>query len=604
MKVGLGNKKETTVREILKQGIVSSLLLSALVGEGIVFGWYIFSQIRLRKDHENLVREVVFKDVSELTSAYAKGEPERVITLLEESLDKLSIECAYLQLDREARLVKGDSELCARKRRDGHTHWNPLKIGSGNVALGPLEYTLLASQLTRMSDFNGLLVGFLVVFFLIILTWVVFARMLKTAILDPLQELTQSLQKPKFEFEAGYACRELAVLSFSLSEYKTKLEKSARLGAMADVARQVAHDIRSPLTALEVVAASASELPEEKRILVRAAVTRITDIANSLLKRSHDLAQAPNLSGNGPQEELSLQLLSTLVENMVTEKRLQLGEGSAVEVLAELGPESYGLFSKIQPTEFKRMLSNLINNAIEAISGKGIVKVGLAPSPQGISLRVWDTGRGIAPEILPKLMQKGATFGKPGGSGLGLFHARTSVEAWRGKLHLHSVPTKGTSVEVALPRENSPDWFVPELKLRRGMGIIVLDDDTSIHGIWRQRLKPFLPLLNLEVMNFSTPDEIFRWHSGQWAQAEVPRGQDLLYLFDYELIGEPINGLEIIERLGLQTQAVLVTSHYEEEKLRAWCHRLGIRLIPKSLARFVPIVFEGEWSESYPQRAR
>jgi signal transduction histidine kinase len=604
MKLGLGKKKETTVREILKQGIVSSLLLSALVGEGIVFGWYIFSQIRLRKDHQNLVKEVVSRDSPALVRSLGAHDDDGVVLQLKQSLDKLSIDCAYLRLTRSLRLVKGETDLCDRKRRDAQTHWNILEISPGNRTIGPLEYTLAASQLTQMSDFNGLLIGFLVVFFLIILTWVVLARMLKTAILDPLQELTQSLQKPHFEFQTAYACRELAVLYTSLSEYKTKLEKSARLGAMADVARQVAHDIRSPLTALEVVAASASELPEEKRILVRAAVTRITDIANSLLKRSRDLAEVPSLSQKVPHEEMSVQLLSTLVETMVTEKRLQQGEDSGIEVVAELGPESYGLFGKIQPTEFKRMLSNLINNSVEAITGRGIVKVTLAPAPQGVSLRVWDTGRGISPEVLPKLMQQGATFGKSGGSGLGLFHARTSVEAWRGNLLIQSVPGRGTSVEMILPRETSPAWFVPQLVLRRDMGVVVLDDDPSIHGIWRQRLKPFVATLGLKVMHFSTPDEIFRWHALEWAQEKdgVQEAEDFLYLFDYELIGEPFNGLEIIERLGLQLQAVLVTSHYEEPKLRAWCERLGMRLIPKSLARFVPLYFEDELAESRQAR--
>jgi signal transduction histidine kinase len=49
------------------------------------------------------------------------------------------------------------------------------------------------------------------------------------------------------------------------------------------VARQVSHDIRSPLSALDVVLSSVSSLPEEQRILARLAINRIKDIANNLL---------------------------------------------------------------------------------------------------------------------------------------------------------------------------------------------------------------------------------------------------------------------------------------------------------------------------------
>ncbi|MBU0504645.1 hypothetical protein KJ708_01535, partial [bacterium] len=62
-----------------------------------------------------------------------------------------------------------------------------------------------------------------------------------------------------------------------------------------------------------------------------------------------------------------------------------------------------------------------------------------------------------------------------------------------------------------------------------------------------------------------------------------------LFLFDYELLGNEKTGLQIIDELNIKENAILVTSHYEEEHIRNECKRLGVKLLPKNLAGFVPI---------------
>ncbi|MBU0504356.1 hypothetical protein KJ708_00040, partial [bacterium] len=62
-----------------------------------------------------------------------------------------------------------------------------------------------------------------------------------------------------------------------------------------------------------------------------------------------------------------------------------------------------------------------------------------------------------------------------------------------------------------------------------------------------------------------------------------------LFLFDYELLGSDKTGLQVIKELNIKENAILVTSHYEEEHIRSECARLGVKLLPKNLAGFVPI---------------
>lgn len=346
--------------------------------------------------------------------------------------------------------------------------------------------------------------------------------------------------------------------------------------ATAKLAKQMAHDIRSPLTALRVLVGHLAGVPEEHRVMIRNAVQRIEDIANDLRAKQEQDSGVPGEENGG----MSVQLLSSLIEPLISEKRTQHRAKLGVEIHAALDAESYGLFAAVQPTELKRVISNLINNAVEAMD-RGLVTVAVRQAAEQVVITVTDTGKGIPPELLPKLMQQGATFGKAGGSGLGLYHARTMMESWGGTLVLSSRVGVGTTATLTVPRADAPAWFVPELVLTPGSTIVIVDDDVSIHQIWHERLEAVeLPAHEIALQHFSSGTDVAAWYQGH---------ENTLFLCDYEFLGMPNNGLELIEQLGVQDRAILVTSHYEEAPIQQRCAALGVRLIPKGLAGFVPI---------------
>ena len=392
-------------------------------------------------------------------------------------------------------------------------------------------------------------------------------------------EVLQSLDNQKF------ALTELQILSKSLSTahaelHNLRLEKVQQQANedMARIASQVAHDIRSPLAALEIASAHTAELPEEKRILIRNAVSRIRDIANNLVARGRQKTNEET-EGSIKLQQPGSYLMSSLLEELLTEKRLQYRSMMGIEIEANVNEASYGLFAKIQPIEFKRVLSNLVNNAVEALEGKGAIALSLHGDPHHVFVTITDNGKGIPPEILPKLMQRGKTFGKEGGSGLGLAHAKEMVESWGGRVEIVSEMGKGTTLKLILPRERAPDWFVPKLEIKGGTTVVILDDDLSIHQVWDNRFQG----LNLEVIHFSTPYELKQWHQHQ-------ERRQARYLCDYELLGQKETGLDVVRHLGIQDQSILVTSRYEEREVLEQCFKLGVKLIPKSMAGFIPIV--------------
>jgi len=110
---------------------------------------------------------------------------------------------------------------------------------------------------------------------------------------------------------------------------------------------------------------------------VRRATARIQDIANNLIEQSRTTKSQTAIQETLTEASLSVELLSSLIDPLVTEKRLQFRSRREVDIQAEFGESAYGLFAQVQPTEFKRVLSNLVNNAVEGIEEKGKITVEL-----------------------------------------------------------------------------------------------------------------------------------------------------------------------------------------------------------------------------------
>ena len=107
---------------------------------------------------------------------------------------------------------------------------------------------------------------------------------------------------------------------------------------------------------------------------------------------------------------------------------------------------------EIDRARFIRVLSNLIKNSREGMSGGGILTLTTDLVQDQVAIRISDTGVGIPSELLPKLFEPFVTHGKTNSTGLGLAIAKSVVEAHGGKISLSSVQGSGTTVDVRLPK--------------------------------------------------------------------------------------------------------------------------------------------------------
>jgi signal transduction histidine kinase len=97
------------------------------------------------------------------------------------------------------------------------------------------------------------------------------------------------------------------------------------------------------------------------------------------------------------------------------------------------------------------VLLNLLLNAVQAVEGRGNVRMSIAANPQGCRISIADTGPGIPPEIRDRIFAPFFTT-KSRGTGLGLPTAKRLVDAHQGRINIDCPSGGGTVVTVVLPR--------------------------------------------------------------------------------------------------------------------------------------------------------
>lgn len=183
---------------------------------------------------------------------------------------------------------------------------------------------------------------------------------------------------------------------------------------------------------------------------------------------------------------------------------------------------------------------------------------------------------------MPKLAQKGVSYGKKGGNGLGLFHAKKQLNLIGGDLKIESTLNKGTTIILSLNKSTAPHWFTPCIILRKQTRIVILDDDQSFHKLLETILSA-LPLKqnNIEVFHFQNACDFKKG-------TEAPQdGRPVLYLVDHELSLDDVTGLDLIEQLSIQKHAILITNQYLDQSVLEKVNQLKLKLIPKPAVNYI-----------------
>ncbi len=245
--------------------------------------------------------------------------------------------------------------------------------------------------------------------------------------------------------EVSFLTSEFDRLLDSLKNSQDKVLEADRARLKMQLARDVAHNIRSPILKAEGVLPYLKEVPEKFRQILCESVREIKALSERLNRQS-DAIQTADAS----LEEIRL---GDFLEKMIEGKQVEYTSRPDVRISLKTTKDFSGATVYADPVEFQAVLSNLINNAVESYEDKsGEVSLKFDTSESECTVEISDKGKGIPELVLKVIGREEVTFGKPSGKGVGLYHAHRKVSEWGGRISIESRSRLGTSVKMTLPR--------------------------------------------------------------------------------------------------------------------------------------------------------
>jgi two-component system nitrogen regulation sensor histidine kinase NtrY len=225
--------------------------------------------------------------------------------------------------------------------------------------------------------------------------------------------------------------------------------RAQKVAAWGEVARKLAHEIKNPLTPIQLSAqrirkAQLRGAPDIERVIDEgtAAIVNEVDALKNLVDEFAQFARLP-----------AANLVPSALHEVV-EQALSLYEGlfSAVRLERSFDPELPAL--QLDPDQVKRALINLVDNAIEAMERKGTVKITTEyDRARSLALlRVADDGPGVPPENRERLFEPHFST-KKRGSGLGLAIVSRIVQEHHGAVRVDENRPRGAVFVLELPVE-------------------------------------------------------------------------------------------------------------------------------------------------------
>lgn len=397
----------------------------------------------------------------------------------------------------------------------------------------------------------------------------------------------------------GVAAIIASILGFIAYREKERVAVQAELAIANEIrgiTQQVAHDIRSPLTALQIVTGTLGEIDQEKRSIIESATNRINSIANDLLVKGKEIESGETVQRVEKSPEgynLKLVYLPLMLETLFTEKRIQFQKNTNIQLGLNL-IESYESFALVNVSDLGRAISNLINNSVEAVEEKkGVVIVSAKTffdnDLKKIEISIKDNGKGIPNVVLKRLGQRGVTYGKSksldkSGSGLGVHYAKKIIDKHNGNFQIDSTLGVGTNIKMTLNLQDTPKWFLKEINLRNKKNIVFLTEDNHLEVLWQNRILA-TGLEDIQILSFSKIADF-----KDYFYKNINKMRQTLYVIDNELGLSAGEGQAVISELAIESYTVLIVDEFEHLLSQHSNNNLKYLLLLKSQRDRVPIV--------------
>jgi len=229
-------------------------------------------------------------------------------------------------------------------------------------------------------------------------------------------------------------------------QYIREVLQAERLSLVGRFASSIVHDLKNPLAIISIAAEMAgleSATPTARRDAERRIVKqvdRVTAMVNDILEFTR---------GNPQTIVLVPEDYAAFVTSVIDDLRVELAQ-KAVRIDLPGPPPALKL--SLDPSRLARVFHNLVFNAAEAMPEGGVITVRFPVTEGEVFTEIADSGKGIAPEIIERMFEPFATFGKATGTGLGLSICRRIVEEHRGRIWARNEAGAGAVFTFALPK--------------------------------------------------------------------------------------------------------------------------------------------------------
>lgn len=361
--------------------------------------------------------------------------------------------------------VDGESRRALYHRFTAPISEQPADESPGGVpddTTGGTSYILMSTvqpdQVPIPASLLGLSTNMITLYLLVFGLFVVIASLLARRLTRPLDELRSGLDHISSgsldetipvttHDEIGELANTYNMMVYKLKDLQADLADAERQSAFSEMARQVAHEIKNPLTPMKLSIQQLQRQVASDQVDIEQLRPRIQEISNNLIEQIESLNHiasdfsrfARPITSEFEHHDLN-EILQSIRELYRHDKQLQLH--------IDLSDEPLPI--QCAPDELKRVFINLVKNAAEAIADGGMILIRSYRYRDRAYTEVVDNGSGIPEEAQSRIFAPNFST-KSSGSGLGLAICRKLVEAHDGEIQLASVKNVGTTFTLNFP---------------------------------------------------------------------------------------------------------------------------------------------------------
>lgn len=457
----------------------------------IVIGYFVFNHISLQNTQKNIsnLRELSHSILIELEHKFASLD----------AIDEVSEEYAYSQLIKFSNVFFSDihlydttGRLYASSRqevfdqhilseyihRDAYGKMKRLALSQYIIQENIGDYEFLSSyfplrnyeneiiayvnlpyfakQRRLTEEISAFLTTFINIYVILTGVALFLIWIISNYITKPMQTIKKSLSQTalsqsnvKIDIqrndEIGELVREYNKMVDELEKSARKLMETERESAWREMAKQVAHEIKNPLTPMKLSVQHLSRVVKPEDEESRKNLNRFSENMINQIESLSEIASAFSDFAKMPSVKFK-----KIDVNKVIENTLELFRGTKnIEFHFDEQP---GCFIEGDEKQLERVLINLLKNAVQALYGNenGIIKLTTQIKGKNVNIYIEDNGTGIKNEQINKIFLPNFTT-KSGGTGLGLAMVKNIIHSFKGTIELLKTSESGTLFLIQLP---------------------------------------------------------------------------------------------------------------------------------------------------------